>query len=68
MPLGHKPLEDTVGKGEIARNEQFSPFATVFSTRMDSFLPFLSNMTKMPLSSTNSFILEESEICHPVMG
>ena len=23
MPLGNKPLENTVGKGEIVRNEQF---------------------------------------------
>ena len=23
MPLGNKPFENTVGKGEIARNEQF---------------------------------------------
>ena len=34
MPLGNKPFENTVGKGEIARNEQFLLFP-VFSTRLD---------------------------------
>ena len=54
-----KPFENTVGKGEI------SPFPTVFSTRLDNFLPFLSNLK---LSSANSFSLEESKICLLVMG
>ena len=27
----YKPVENTVGKGEIARNEQFLLFPTVFS-------------------------------------
>ena len=30
--LQYTSLEDTVGKGEIARNEQFFPFPIVFST------------------------------------
>ena len=29
-PLGNKPLENTVGKGEIARNEQFLLFPQCF--------------------------------------
>ena len=53
------PFENTVGKGAI------SPFPTVFSTRLDNFLPFLSNLK---LSSANSFSLEESKICCLVMG
>ena len=35
-------LSKTVGKGEIARNEQFLLFP-LFSTRLDNFLPFSSN-------------------------
>ena len=42
-----------------------SPFPTVFSTCLDSFLPFSSNLK---LSSANSFSLEESKIRHLVMG
>ena len=64
-PLGNKPFENTMGKGEIARNEQFLLFPTVFSTRLDSFLPFSSNLK---LLSVNSFGLEESKICRLVMG
>ena len=30
MPLGNKPVENTVGKGEIARNEQFLLFQQCF--------------------------------------
>ena len=40
--LENKPFENTVGKEEIARNEQFLLF-TVFSTGLDNFLPFSSN-------------------------
>ena len=29
-PLGNKPFENTVGKGEIARNEQFLLFLQCF--------------------------------------
>ena len=39
--------------------------STMFSTRLDNFLPFLSNLK---LSSANSFSLEESKICRVVMG
>ena len=30
MPLGNKPFENTVGKGEIAPNEQFLLFPQCF--------------------------------------
>ena len=65
MPLGNKPFKNTVGKGEIARNEQFLLFPQCFSTRLDNFLPFSSNLK---LSSANSFSLEESKICRLIMG
>ena len=49
MPLGNKPFENTVGKEEIA------PLPTVFSTCLDNFHPFSSNLK---LSSANYFSLE----------
>ena len=49
MPLGNKPFENTVGKGEIARN------------KLDNSLSFSSNLK---LLSANSFSFEESKICH----
>ena len=52
--------KNTVGKGEIARDEQFLLFPTVFSTLFENFPPFSSNLK---LSSANSFCLEESKIC-----
>ena len=58
-------FENTVGKGEIARNEQFLLFPTAFSTRLDNFLPFLSNLK---LSYANSLSLEESKCCCLVMA
>ena len=57
--LQHRSFENTVGKGETACNEH-SPFPAVFSTHLESFLPFLSNLK---LLSANSFSLEESKIC-----
>ena len=54
-------LKNTVGEREIARKQAISPFPTVFSTLLDNFLPFSSNLK---LSSANSFSLEESKICH----
>ena len=48
--------ETTVGKGEIARNEQF----LLFPQCLENFLPFSSNLK---LSSANSFSLEECEVC-----
>ena len=62
---GKQAFENTVGKGEIALNEQFLLFPTVFSTRSDNFLSFSSNVK---LSSANSFSLEEFKICRLVMG
>ena len=48
-----------MGKGEKAHNEQFLLFP-VFSTLLENFLPFSSNLE---LSSANSFSLEESKVC-----
>ena len=42
--LQYKSFENTAGKGEIVRNEQFLLFPTVFSTHLESFLPFSSNL------------------------
>ena len=64
MCLQYKPFENTVGKGEIARNEQFLLFP-VFATHLDIFLPFSSNLK---LSSANSFSFEEYKICRLEMG
>ena len=52
------------GKRRNCSERAISPFPTVFSTRVDNFLPFTSNMK---LSSANSFSLEESKICRLVM-
>ena len=46
-----KSFKNTVGKGEIACNEQFLLFPECFPTLFENFLPFLSNLK---LSSTNS--------------
>ena len=58
MCVQYKSLKTTVGKGEIARNEQFL-FFPVFSTHLENFLPFSSYLN---LSPANSFNLEESKI------
>ena len=58
--LQYNTFENTVGKGEIARNEQFLLFP-VFSTRFNNLLSFPSNLK---LLSANSFSLEESKNCH----
>ena len=57
--LQYKSFENTVGKGETARNKQFLLFP-VFSILLENFLPFSSNLK---LSSANPFSLEESKIC-----
>ena len=49
-----------MGKGEIARNEQFILFPAVFSTRLREISATFINLK---LSSANSFSLEESKIC-----
>ena len=53
-----KSFKNTVGKGEIARDEQLLLFS-VFSKDLEKNLPFSSNSE---LSSANSFSLEESKI------
>ena len=61
---GKHSFENTVGKGEIAHNEQFLLFP-------QCFLPIwitLSFSSNLKLSSANSFSLEESKICCLVMG
>ena len=63
--LQYKSLENAVGKGENARNKQFLLFPTMFSTRLENFLPFSSNLK---LSSANSFSLEEFKICRMGKG
>ena len=55
-----KSLENTVGKGEIACNEQFLLFPHNFLFIWMDFLPFSSNLK---LLAAYSFNLEESKIC-----
>ena len=64
-PGFYKSFENTAGKGEIARNDQFLLFPTVFFTHLENFLPFSSNLK---ISSANSFNLEESKICRLEKG
>ena len=59
--LQYKSFENTAGKGEIARNQQFLLFPLCFLPIWMDFLPFSSNLK---FSSANSFGLEESKICH----
>ena len=54
--LPQKSFKNTVGKGEIAHNEQFLLFPQCFSNHWENFLLFSSNMK---LSSADSFNLEE---------
>ena len=56
----YKYFENTVGKGEIARERAISPSPKVFSSRLENFLPISSNLK---LSSANSLSSEESKIC-----
>ena len=58
--LQYKSFENTVGKGEIAPNEQFLLFPTVFSIHLENFLSFSLTLN---LWSANSFNLEDSKIC-----
>ena len=58
--LQYKSFENTLGKGEIARNEQFLLFPECFSTHLDNFPLFLSNSK---LLSENFLSVEESKIC-----
>ena len=57
----YKSFENTVRKGEIARNEQFHLYPpTVFFNDLENSLPFSSHLK---LSSANSLNSEESKIC-----
>ena len=59
--LQYMSVENTVGKGEIARNEQFLLFPQCFLSFLENFLPVVSNLK---LSSANSFSFEGStKIC-----
>ena len=58
--LPYKSLENTVGKGEIARNEQFLLFPQSFLPVWRTFCHCYQNLK---LSSAKSFSLEESKIC-----
>ena len=53
-------FENTVGKGEIARYEQFLLFPLCFSTCSESSVSF---STIFKWSSANSLSLEESKLC-----
>ena len=57
-PLGNKPFENTVGKGGIARIEQFLLYPVV-STCLENFLLFSSDLE---LSSAGCFKLNLSKI------
>ena len=48
------------GKRRNCSLRAISPFPSVFSTRLENFLPFSSSLK---VSSANSFSLEESKIC-----
>ena len=61
MSLQRKSFENTVGKRDIAHDEQFLHFPNVFSTRLENFLLFSSNSK---LWSANFFSFEDSKICH----
>ena len=60
MSLLYKSFENTVGKGEIAQNEQFLLFPPCFLPYLEDFPPFSS---KLKLPSANSYSLDESKIC-----
>ena len=66
MCLQYKSFENAVGKREISHNKQvllfpqyfLQYFSTVFSTRLENFLPFLSNLklSSETLSFWNSLV------------
>ena len=58
--LQYKSFENTVGKGEIAHNEQFLLFPRCFLPVWRTFLPFSLNLK---LSSATSPDLEKFNIC-----
>ena len=63
--LKYKSFENTVGKGEIACDEQFLLFPHCFLPVWRTFFHFHGIFK---LSPANSFSLEESEICCLRMG
>ena len=63
--LQYEFSENTVGKGEIACNEQFLPFPQCFLPFRKNLPPFSSTSK---LSSANSFSLEVCKICRLGMG
>ena len=58
-------LLKTLREKEKLLKRAIFPFPTVFSTRLDNFMPFSSNFK---LSSANSFSLEVSKICRLEKG
>ena len=52
-------------KEKLLVTSNFLSFPLVYSTHLDNFLPFSSNLK---LSSAKSFSLEESKICCLVKG
>ena len=51
-----KSFKNTEGKEEIACNDQFLSFFTMFSTRLENFLPFSSHLKLQTLSlEANNF-------------
>ena len=58
--LQYKSLENTVGKGEIARNKQFLLFPQCF---LPIWITLYHFHYTLELSSANSFSLEGSKIC-----
>ena len=58
MPLGNKPFENTVGKGEIALKEQFLLFPQCFLPVWITFFHFRQILN---CRLQNSFSLEESK-------
>ena len=58
--LRYKTYENTVGQGEIARNEQFLLFPKVFLCSLEEFSVIF---THFKLLSANSLNLEESKPC-----
>ena len=57
---GKQVFRKHCGKRRHCSYRAISPFPTVFSTRLDNFLPF---SLKLKLLSANSFSSEESKIC-----
>ena len=63
--LRKKPFKNTVGKGEIAHNEQFLLYPQCFLIYLENFRLFSLNLR---LSSADCFNLDQSKICCLVMG